>query len=65
MEYKSKEILNITISGGCGRISFELIPLICNGLVFGKTQKMSLNLYGKKYKKNLISRNFFIFKFLF
>jgi hypothetical protein len=52
MEFKQKDILNITISGGCGRISFELIPLICNGLVFGNKQKICLNLYGNINKNN-------------
>ena len=50
MEFIQKDILNVTISGGCGRISFELIPLLCNGLVFGNKQKICLNLYGIKIK---------------
>ncbi len=42
-----KKALNVTITGGAGRIAFELLPLLCNGLVFGSKQKISLNLYGK------------------
>jgi len=41
-----KDYLNVTISGACGKISFELLPLLCNGLVFGPKQKIALNLYG-------------------
>ncbi len=41
-----KNILNVTITGACGKISFELLPLLCNGLVFGTSQKFALNLYG-------------------
>lgn len=52
MEINNK-ILNVTITGACGRISFELLPLLCNGLVFGLNQKISLNLYGKKINNNL------------
>jgi len=42
-----KNTLNVTITGGAGRIAFELLPLLCNGLVFSSTQKISINLYGK------------------
>lgn len=45
MENK-KEILNVTITDACRKISFELMPLLCNGLVFGPNQKIALNLYG-------------------
>lgn len=46
METYTNKILNVTITGACGRISFELLPLLCNGLVFGPNQKICLNLYG-------------------
>jgi len=48
MDRRNKDFLNVTITGACGRISFELLPLLCNGLVFGMNQKIALNLYGNK-----------------
>lgn len=45
MQFVKKNVLNITITGGAGRIAFELLPLLCNGVVFGPDQKIAINLY--------------------
>lgn len=42
---RSKNCLNVTITGAAGRIAFELAPLLCNGLAFGNKQKFCLNLF--------------------
>lgn len=41
-----QKALMVTISGAGGRIAFELIPLLTNGLALGDNQKIILNLFG-------------------
>jgi len=43
---QTKKVINVSITGSAGNIAFSLIPLFCNGIVFGLNQKVSLNLIG-------------------
>lgn len=36
--------INVAINGSAGNIAYSLIPLLCNGLVFGQNTKISLRL---------------------
>lgn len=47
MNEARKKTPMVTISGAGGRIAFELIPLLINGLAFGQDQRIILNLFGK------------------
>lgn len=41
----SNTVLKILLSGAAGQISYSLLPLISNGDIFGKNQKIKLNLF--------------------
>jgi hypothetical protein len=41
---KSQKILNVTISGGAGRIAYALLPIVCSGHTFGHAVKIHLRL---------------------
>lgn len=36
--------INVVISGGAGRIAYALIPLVCNGSIFGNGKRIKLRL---------------------
>ena len=34
----------VAVTGGAGRIAYSLVPLICDGTIFGKEQRIVLRL---------------------
>ena len=44
MHKQAKKVFNVAINGSSGNIAYSLIPLFCNGNVFGPDVKVNLKL---------------------
>ena len=42
--FPKKDVINIMIGGGSGNISYNFLPMLCSGLVFGDKQKIALTI---------------------
>jgi malate dehydrogenase len=52
---KFNKVLNVVINGASGNIAYALLPLICNGIVFGPDTKINLRLLDLESQKSRLT----------